>query len=125
MSKKRATGAGLSILTGLLTGLIWVACLAGLGAVPPSACPDFDRRRDDLPLARELPPEKASAGARLRTFLPELQIDWEPLLQTPKYIRSLRGFLVADVPGGAAARAAGGGIDRLEPVKRFLQNHRA
>src|SRR6266571_4886746 len=47
----------------ICASLLWLACNGALGAQPPEGLPNLDKRRNNVPAARPLPAEKASAFA--------------------------------------------------------------
>jgi uncharacterized repeat protein (TIGR01451 family) len=103
---------------------LWLACNGALGAEPPERLPNLDKRRDSIPAARPLPAEKLAAFAEFKALLPDARVDWDPLLETPKFIRASHGFLLGANDRTAPARAVvGARPDRHEPARRFLARH--
>src|SRR6185369_11135107 len=106
----------------ICVSVLWLACNGALGAEPPERLPNLDKRRDNTPAARPLPAEKSAALTEFKALLPDARVDWDPLLETPKFIRASHGFLV-----GASDRTAravvGARADRHEPARRFLARH--
>src|ERR1051325_6915819 len=122
MNRRDATRTPLPICASLL----WLACPGALGAQPPERLKNFDHRRDTLPAARPIPPDKASAFTQFKTLLPDARVDWDPVLQTPKFIRAAHGFLLEAGDRTSPARTvAGARPDRHEPARRFLARHAA
>src|SRR4030095_6775953 len=108
----------------ICASLLWLACNGALGAQPTERLPNLDKRYDLLRTGRPLPAEKASALAEFKALLPDARVDWDPLLETPKFIRASHGFLVPARDRTAPARAVvGARPDLHEPARRFLARH--
>ena len=119
-----------------VAGLLCAAWPAA-GFRPPSdpPLPNYDQRRTGQATGlasaagQVTPPARAQAAAALRARVPGVQIDFDDLLQTPRYIGSPHGFLTG--PGGegkavSADRAkAFAATDPHRAIKAFLAEHRA
>src|SRR5262245_49905560 len=106
--------------------LVWLAGNVCLAAQSPEGLSDFDRRHENLLPTRDLSAAKASAFAQFKAALPGARVDWDPLLETPKFIRAPHGLLAGRSGRPPRASAAGGSrTNRHEPVRQFLAQHSA
>src|SRR5262245_62255316 len=85
--------------------------------------PDYDKRPKDKPVS----PIKTAAAGRLKGRLPALQVDFDPVLRTPKSIVARDGFLSGPrgLGRGIAPQVADALPDNepLHPLKAFLKEH--
>jgi uncharacterized repeat protein (TIGR01451 family) len=92
------------------------------------ALPDFDSRTNAVPDAKRVA-ERQTGQAHLAGLLPAAVVEFDPLLDTPQFIRTRNGFLTGpNGQGGAVAAAATQAqpaADSLRPLKAFLNEHSA
>jgi uncharacterized repeat protein (TIGR01451 family) len=113
---------------GAITGLLLVA--SAPAQVRPTHRPDlpnFDRRAAVAP-AVERNTERERGKSHLAEQLPSAAVDFDPLLDAPKFVRAADGFLTGPVGQGRAvseqtAKALSAN-DPLLPIKGFLNEHR-
>ena len=90
--------------------------------------PDFDIRVPLAPKPERLS-ERQAGQSLLAGQLPSAVVDFDPLLDSPKFIRSRDGFLTGpDGQGRAISSLAAKAIpagDPYEPIKAFLDEHSA
>ncbi len=98
---------------------------------------NFDKRKPDsaaasrngngVPFAAK--PGRRAAAERLRSRLRDLDIDEDPIVGTPKLVRTRRGFLTGPNGGGdaisASALATVAAGDKHRVIKAFLNEHSA
>jgi outer membrane protein assembly factor BamB len=90
--------------------------------------PDFDQRYDNPGRALVLGAERDAALAELSEQLPNIQVDFDEIVQAPRWIWSTEGFLTW--PDSQFDLIPEGALDGLEndphrAIKRFLNEHRA
>ena len=111
----------------LLMGFFLVTPAKGFVEPAKPALPDLDKRRGST--APGLPVEKAMAVEQLRIRLPQAQIDFEPLLLSPKMIFAADGFLSGPNAQGRALAAQPAPLfasnDPHLATRAFLTEHRA
>lgn len=105
----------------LLTGL-------ALGFQQPAGdrLPDFDRRNSKAPADASLPAPQRAALSRLRAVKPGLQVEFDTVAGTPKWVAAPRGFLTGP-QGEGVGREFLAAISADEPhrtVKAFVREHR-
>ncbi len=80
----------------------------------------------------DLGPERTVALNRVRARIPDIQIDFDEIVGSPKWIRSRRGFLTSPRQNGGVIPPRNPGVripmpdrtdDRHAPVKEFLDRH--
>ena len=98
----------------LLMGFFLVTPAKGFVEPAKPALPDLDKRRGST--APGLPVEKAMAVEQLRIRLPQAQIDFEPLLLSPKMIFAADGFL-------SGPNAQGRALAAQPPQRRAPRDH--
>ncbi len=89
--------------------------------------PNLDKRHEKQPLDKPLPHIKAAAASKLKDQVRGLQVEHDPLRQSPKHIASTAGFLTGPAGEGttisaASARSIPAG-DRHRIIKAFLNEH--
>ncbi len=111
----------------MLAGLLFAGS-AGAQVKPTHRAdlPDFDTRTQSATTVQRAI-EKSHGKARLTDQLPSAGVDFDLLLDTPKFIRATDGYLTG--PGGegravsSATAKALPSNDSLSPVKGFLNEH--
>jgi len=105
----------------VLLGMVFSA--SAQNAVSRESLTNFDQRARALTVA----PAKAAVAAGQKTAravlqqrAPDVMVDFDPVLGSPKWVRSSAGKLSGAVPAATAKRFA-----KDEPVKAFLEEHRA
>src|SRR3954453_6697401 len=89
--------------------------------------PNLDRRRPARSIGLQM--EKGAALGQLRERLARVQVDFDPLLQSPRRILAKDGFLTG--PNAQGRGVAGGAVTLFAPndphraTKLFLAEHRA
>lgn len=118
----------------VLAALACFVCGATLPAwavLPPKheSPRDFDLRQGRLLKTTAPLPEQRDEVRKLQSAMPECRVDFDPLLGSPKYVRTLDGFLSGpDAQGrgiSAAAALAVPGTDPYRAIKAFLNDHAA
>ncbi len=120
----------------LLVRNFWVLCVAAWAASGPPAraleaidrasLTNFDRRIPAAPGGAR--PDQRRAQTALKARLPAAQTDFDPLIGSPKWIHAQGALLTGpNGEGGAvtAAQARRFNRDADQPVKAFLEEHRA
>jgi len=98
-----------------------------LVAAGGASLPNLDARQVPGKTARVSEPQRLEL-ARLRSVLPRIKVDFDPLLGSPRMVAGASGFLTGPsgsgkaVSAGAAARFA---AELNAPTKAFLDEHRA
>ena len=120
----------------LRSGSLAAACLVWAGT-PALAqfrpahrqdLPDFDSRAPAAPKSERLA-ERQGGQTRLAGQLPSAAVDFDPLLDSPKFIRAQDGFLTGPNGEGRAVSASAlrtlSASDSYRPIKAFLNEHSA
>lgn len=110
------------------SAFVLMAVVAGGGQLKPAGTdlPNFDKRTAPVPAAARLA-EREEARAQLAAQVPDLAVDFDPLLDSPKFIRARTGFLSG--PNGQGKALSGAGAKALAandpnlPIKAFLNEH--
>jgi len=104
----------------------------GLFAMQPPgrvALPNFDRRTEATSTNASAPIEKQAALEQLRTRLPRVRVDFDPVSRSPKFISAGDQFLSASNGQGKAVSAAVASrfaaTDPYRPTRAFVEEHRA
>jgi len=116
----------------ILGSVTFAAILDGRAVIAPALpeLPNFDKRVAVAgPTATETPAQKAAA-VRAKARIPELQIDYDSTLASPKWVYSKKGFLsrptrhfLTPVPKAFIGPPLP--ADPHEPAKAFLNEHSA
>lgn len=107
--------------------LVFRLCSSAIAVMPPehASLPDVDKRA----AAAAPSPEREQGRALLNFRLSSAQVEFDPLLGSPKFIRANDGFLTgAKGEGRAVSRAVAQGVevnDSHRAVKTFLNEHSA
>jgi uncharacterized repeat protein (TIGR01451 family) len=114
-----------------LAGCLAFACntaQAQFRSSGPQELPDFDSRTPAAPKSQRLS-ERQSGQAKLASQLPSAEVAFDPLLDSPKFIRSRDGFLTGpDGQGRSVSTATLKALplsDPYRPIKAFLNEHSA
>src|SRR5215213_7934248 len=109
--------------------LLLLALIPAWGVLPVKKrqLEDFDKRSH---LAeKRLPESKKEASRRLMQMAPDMQVDWDPVLGTPHWVRNEKGFLTEKGGvGKAVSKAVADQIPVADPdrsLKAFLNEHKA
>lgn len=124
----RVSASGLLVLALVLTeGLQGVQAQF---ARKQSAVQDFDTRYAKSPSASGAQNQSLVGISQLQNNVPGLQIDYDPLIKSPKFIHSTQGFLTG-INGQSLASPsvvsipASKGVDGLSPVRGFLDENQS
>src|SRR4051812_3196160 len=118
---KRPLRGAIAVMAFMLT------TLAPGFAASSQPLPNLDRRRPAGSIGLKV--EQGAALGRLRERLARVQVDFDPLLQSPRRILAKDGFLTG--PNAQGRAVAGGAVTLLGPndphraTKLFLAEHRA
>src|SRR5205809_4370559 len=88
-------------------GLLVLAGLLPVHGIPPRSRPrleDFDKRARIAD--KQLPESKREGLQHLKELAPNAQVDWDPVLGTPHWVRAERGFLTDKGGSGKAVPKA-------------------
>ena len=102
---------------------------AALSVQPPEreALPHFDKRLAEGREANKIAPDKKAALDRLKKNIPAVEVDHDPILGSPKFVHSPKGFLSGpNGEGKGISNTAARGVpanDRHHAVKAFLNDH--
>jgi hypothetical protein len=101
----------------------------GLDAVRRESLTNFDHRasaRLNAPAKSAIQAGQQAANAELKRRAPDVVVDFDSVLGSPKWIRSEAGTLTgAGGAGRTVAAATAKRFEKDEPVKAFLEEHRA
>jgi hypothetical protein len=129
------TGYVMAVRNALIRGALaaWVLSfpLAVVAQQAPAhgVLPDFDKRLEGKGARVSLPFERRAAVEALGGRVPQLAVDWDPIICSPKAIYSRSGFLSGPTgEGGALSPERIRQLPASDPhraIKAFLEEHRA
>jgi hypothetical protein len=114
-------GRGRLALVAVLFGMIFP--VAARNVVIRESLTNFDHRAGlvlNQPAKSAALAGQKSARAELQRRVPDVAVDFDPVFGSPKWVRAASGKLSGAVPAETAKK-----FSRDEPVKAFLEEHRA
>ncbi len=114
-------------MLGMLLLVLSLSDVLASSPQPESELPDFDQRLEILAQSAPPVPDHRAALAKLKTRLPDVRVDFDELLGSPKWISSAHGFLTGPNGGGGVIStktlAEFSTSDSNRVTKAFLREH--